>query len=524
MKAADTKKAIHDMADYSQKWNDGTSTRKKITETFDRLAAIQAQLNNLGRGINRLYDSCWNEEEESKELQNLHVYSYESSILEDNLPQKEKHLASFTLPCFINNMCFNKSLADLGASVSIMPFSTYTTPGLGDLIPTRLIVELAYRTVKCPKGIAENVLVGIDKFTFRVDFVVLDMPKDIKTPLILGRPFLSTAHAKIDVSQDPDFRDFLELNDLNEPLEIRRDQVEDLGPTIEEGEVIDAPIKEIVKNGNKDKIINGIEDYPSFCDHNRKIHVNSAHNLKFSCMIGYEHVNANFFPLLSINMMSKKFYNSIIKDKLEYKGKNIVGASVLKGSKRTKEQRAYGALRRGADQDFAVLEDMDAYRDEEMGDEIVGKEFCKEIRVEAKRFKGMITIHNDPAIAEGECTRQVGRYALTKNPTIYVSPINQFWHTASTRTLDNGEIELHATVNGQDKTITEASVGRHLKLADDYGISTLPTTEIFEQLALMGYVTDSDKLTFQKGHFSPQWRFFIHTILHCLSPKKTYWE
>ncbi|GKB91926.1 hypothetical protein Tco_0964198, partial [Tanacetum coccineum] len=92
------------------------------------------------------------------------------------------------------------------------------------------------------------------------------------------------------------------------------------------------------------------------------------------------------------------------------------------------------------------------------------------------------------------------------------------------RTSANGEVELIATINGQEKTITEASLRRHLKLEDNGGIATLPNTEIFEQLALMGYETDSDKLTFQKGHFSPQWRFFIHTILHCLSPKKTTWE
>ncbi|GKD43577.1 hypothetical protein Tco_1268222 [Tanacetum coccineum] len=78
------------------------------------------------------------------------------------------------------------------------------------------------------------------------------------------------------------------------------------------------------------------------------------------------------------------------------------------------------------------------------------------------------------------------RYALTKNTTIYVSPINQFWCIASARTLDNREIELIATVDGQEKTITEASIKRHLKLADVDGISTLPTIEIFEQLALMG--------------------------------------
>ncbi|GJW28791.1 hypothetical protein Tco_0045666 [Tanacetum coccineum] len=68
------------------------------------------------------------------------------------------------------------------------------------------------------------------------------------------------------------------------------------------------------------------------------------------------------------------------------------------------------------------------------------------------------------------------------------------------------------------------SLRRHLKLADQDGITSLPNSEIFKQLALMGYHTQSDKLTFQKGAFSPQWRFLIHNILHCLSPKKTAWE
>nr|GEU78604.1 hypothetical protein [Tanacetum cinerariifolium] len=77
------------------------------------------------------------------------------------------------------------------------------------------------------------------------------------------------------------------------------------------------------------------------------------------------------------------------------------------------------------------------------------------------------------------------RYALTENPTIYVSHINQLWHTASTRTLDNEEIELNGIVDGHNRTITEVSVRRHLKLVDDKGISTLPTTEIFSQLALI---------------------------------------
>ncbi|GJT15166.1 hypothetical protein Tco_0873872 [Tanacetum coccineum] len=78
------------------------------------------------------------------------------------------------------------------------------------------------------------------------------------------------------------------------------------------------------------------------------------------------------------------------------------------------------------------------------------------------------------------------RYALTENPTIYVSLIQQFWQTATTSTLDNGEMEIIATIDGKVKIVTEASIRRHLKLEYSDGISNLPTTEIFEQLALMG--------------------------------------
>ncbi|GJV38221.1 hypothetical protein Tco_1410698 [Tanacetum coccineum] len=117
--------------------------------------------------------------------------------VDDSLPRKEKDLGSFTLPCYINNVCFENTLGDLGASISVMPLSTYLNLGLDELAHTKLTVELTDRTVKHPKGIAENVLVGIGKFVFPVDFIILDMPGDVKVPLILR--FLSTAHAKIGV-------------------------------------------------------------------------------------------------------------------------------------------------------------------------------------------------------------------------------------------------------------------------------------------------------------------------------------
>ncbi|GJY19947.1 putative reverse transcriptase domain-containing protein [Tanacetum coccineum] len=278
--------------------------------------------------------------------------AYGASHINDTIPRKEKDPGSFTLPCFINKTCFDNALVDLGASVSVMPLSTYLNLGLGELAHTRLTVELADRTVKYPKGIAENVLLGIGKCTFPVDFIILDMPEDIKVPLILGRPFLSTAHAKIDVykrkitlrveeeriifksvkpasslikrvymlslrermeldlkarlmgetlvlnrSLDHFLEDYIELNDLNEPFELRRNQGDDLMPTIKESEVI-----EEFRTRDED-LDTGIDDYP-------------------------------------------------------------------------------------------ILEDMDAYRDEGIGDIIVGEPFLREVRIKTKRLEGIITLYN----------------------------------------------------------------------------------------------------------------------------------
>ncbi|GKA03280.1 hypothetical protein Tco_0676061 [Tanacetum coccineum] len=74
---------------------------------------------------------------------------------------------------------------------------------------------------------------------------------------------------------------------------LRRNQVEDLGPTIKEGEVIDEPMKDIVETRNDDnEISNGIDEYPSFYDFDRKIHIDCAYNLKFSYMIVMENMDA----------------------------------------------------------------------------------------------------------------------------------------------------------------------------------------------------------------------------------------
>ncbi|GJR18461.1 lysophospholipid acyltransferase 1-like protein [Tanacetum coccineum] len=267
-------------------------------EALIRLKKLQINLTKSAKNLRRLLKENSRIKEEIKASMHEHC----STNLKDNLPPKEKDLGSFTLPCRINDMCFDKALADLGASVSVMPYSTFTNLGLGKLAPTKLIIELADKTVKHLKGIAKNVLVGIDKFSFLVDFIVFYTLEDIKIPLILGRPFLPTAHAKIDVFkrkfalrirndkivfksdsptsniikkvyviQDPDFGDFLELNDLNEPLELRNHKIEDLVPTIKEGEVIEEPLVDVVKIRHHNGMVEKIDEYPSFCDYDRKI-------------------------------------------------------------------------------------------------------------------------------------------------------------------------------------------------------------------------------------------------------------
>nr|GEZ27551.1 reverse transcriptase domain-containing protein [Tanacetum cinerariifolium] len=105
----------------------------------------------------------------------------------------------FLIPCDFSKFDNCLALADLGASINLMPLSIWKKLKLPTLNDTKMALELANRTILKPMGVAENIFVKVDKFYFPVDFVVLDFIADPRIPLILGRPFLSTAHALIDV-------------------------------------------------------------------------------------------------------------------------------------------------------------------------------------------------------------------------------------------------------------------------------------------------------------------------------------
>ncbi|GJY59294.1 reverse transcriptase domain-containing protein [Tanacetum coccineum] len=122
-----------------------------------------------------------------------------SAMLLKKLPEKLGDPGKFLIPCNFLGMDVCHALADLGASINLMPLSFWKKLSLPELTPTRMTLELADRSITHPKGLAEDVYVKVGKFHFPTDFVVVDFEADPRVPLILGRSFLRTGRALIDV-------------------------------------------------------------------------------------------------------------------------------------------------------------------------------------------------------------------------------------------------------------------------------------------------------------------------------------
>ncbi|GKC80062.1 reverse transcriptase domain-containing protein, partial [Tanacetum coccineum] len=122
-----------------------------------------------------------------------------SAMLLKKLPEKLGDLGKFLIPCEFPGIEISHALADLGASINLMPLSIWKRLSLPDLTPTRMTLELADRSITHPKGLPEDVYVKGGKFHFPADFVVVDFEAGPRVPLILGRSFLRTGRALIDV-------------------------------------------------------------------------------------------------------------------------------------------------------------------------------------------------------------------------------------------------------------------------------------------------------------------------------------
>nr|GEU47506.1 reverse transcriptase domain-containing protein [Tanacetum cinerariifolium] len=122
-----------------------------------------------------------------------------SAVVLKKLPEKIGDPGRFLIPCDFSEFDNCLALADLGASINLMPLSIWKKLRLPTLNDTEMVLELANRTILKPTGVDENVFVKVGKFYFLADFVVLDFIADPRVPLILRRPFVSTVHAIIDV-------------------------------------------------------------------------------------------------------------------------------------------------------------------------------------------------------------------------------------------------------------------------------------------------------------------------------------
>ncbi|GJT29471.1 reverse transcriptase domain-containing protein [Tanacetum coccineum] len=122
-----------------------------------------------------------------------------SAVILNKLPKKLGDPGRFLIPCEFTGITTCNALADLGASINLMPYSVWKDLALPELTPTCMTLELADRSITEPIGIAKDVRLMVGKFQFPADFVVVDFEPDPRVPLILGRCFLKTSHALIDV-------------------------------------------------------------------------------------------------------------------------------------------------------------------------------------------------------------------------------------------------------------------------------------------------------------------------------------
>ncbi|XP_021715164.1 uncharacterized protein LOC110683120 [Chenopodium quinoa] len=156
-----------------------TSSVQALTSKFDRLQAGSSSSSP------KTYQMC-----------NVHECS---AILQNTLPKKLGDPSSYSILVKLGDIENNKALCDLGASVSLMSLSICKKLQMGELKPTRISLQLVDRSVKFPLGVFEDVPLRVGKFFIPCEFVVMEMEEDSHVPIILGRPFLATAGAIINM-------------------------------------------------------------------------------------------------------------------------------------------------------------------------------------------------------------------------------------------------------------------------------------------------------------------------------------
>ncbi|GJY60551.1 reverse transcriptase domain-containing protein [Tanacetum coccineum] len=145
----------------------------------------------------KFYKELISNKHKLEQISSAFLSNKSSAMIQNKVPPKLGDPESFLIPCTFSKAFSCNALANLGASINLMTYSLYSKLSLKTLKPTKMSVRLADQSFQRLIGIAENMLVEVGKFTFLMDFVILEMEEDNKVPLILGRPFLYAADVVI---------------------------------------------------------------------------------------------------------------------------------------------------------------------------------------------------------------------------------------------------------------------------------------------------------------------------------------
>ncbi|XP_023756549.2 uncharacterized protein LOC111905106 [Lactuca sativa] len=177
---------------------------KEFLETFRKVQlniSLLDAIKQIPRYAKFLKDLCTNKRK-FKTNEKIQVNANVSAVIQKKLPPKCKDPGMFSIPCTIGDLHVESAMLDLGASINVMPYSVFQSLNVGPLEETGVIIQLADKSSVFPRGMLEDVLVQVNQLVFSADFYVIDLEDKTlskSSMILLGRPFMNTAHTIIDV-------------------------------------------------------------------------------------------------------------------------------------------------------------------------------------------------------------------------------------------------------------------------------------------------------------------------------------
>ncbi|GJR63352.1 retrovirus-related pol polyprotein from transposon TNT 1-94 [Tanacetum coccineum] len=326
-----------------------------------------------------------------------------SPTLQNKLPPKETDPGSFILPCMIGNHPLSNALADLGASISIMPYSLFKRLELGSLKPIKMAIEMADRSIQSPRGVKENAHVGnshakIDVYGKKISLGVgnnqvvftidnKESPTSISPVFVINefnntQEFGSAGDFDDHLSPERASQDIISLSP-SESTEIK----ENFGTTLYDTDKrMSMGLDEFVDiDDMRDDLDPGIltneKAKTEFLKSGGRVYLCNPNNLQLSCKIGFVSFNPYFEPQTPFNIMSRKAYNTIMSHELMYSGNNLVGLA--------KNLHVFIGTHQDL-VDFIILENISEFLEKGLTEVLFGQPFKEQIGLVEDQGKGTL--------------------------------------------------------------------------------------------------------------------------------------